>query len=431
MMLALALISSIVLARMLGPEGRGLVALVLLLPDLARTFGGFGFDQANTVYAGLEPEQRRALVGQSTILAGVMGGGIAIAGMAFYVFRAPGAQTLIHGPLWLYVLPLVALPAAVVCDYWGAIIRGSNRIALVNALEVGTKVASLALVLVLVGWLRLGVGGAVSADLVVNVAPVFVIVVLLKRIDIWGKPSFDRPLWNRTVRFAFPVHCSTVMTYLNYRVDQFIIAMLLPPEQLGYYVISVGLAERLWMLTGAVAGPLLPHLTNSPKRDPAVAAVVSRHVLVWTTAGCLIVFAFADVIVRLLYSAEFSSSVAPLRWLLPGILTLSVGKVIVAELLARKKIMYTLWTAVLTTVLNIVGNFALIPWMGIKGAALASTVSYTVASITLAWCYVRETGVAWHTLLPRPSDLQVYISLTRRAARFGLAQAAAVRKAEL
>src|SRR5262245_27487888 len=88
MMFALVLVSSIVLARMLGPEGRGLFALVLLVPDSARSFGRFGFDEANTVYAGLEPEKSRALIGQSTIIGTVLGGGIAVACIAFFAFGA-------------------------------------------------------------------------------------------------------------------------------------------------------------------------------------------------------------------------------------------------------------------------------------------------------------------------------------------------------
>jgi O-antigen/teichoic acid export membrane protein len=47
--LAFALVSSIILARYLGPEGRVSFAMVLLLPELATTFGLLGFDRANVV----------------------------------------------------------------------------------------------------------------------------------------------------------------------------------------------------------------------------------------------------------------------------------------------------------------------------------------------------------------------------------------------
>src|SRR2546421_11333051 len=79
-MLGLAFVSSIMLARLLGPEGRGTLALVCLLPDVAAILGRLGFDSANTVLAGLDPARRRLLVWQSVALAGGMGGAMAIGG---------------------------------------------------------------------------------------------------------------------------------------------------------------------------------------------------------------------------------------------------------------------------------------------------------------------------------------------------------------
>ena len=101
----------------------------------------------------------------------------------------------------------------------------------------------------------------------------------LAALGVLGRPSFDRPLWKRTARFALPAYGGSVMTYLNYRIDQFIIALPLPPDQLAFYVIAVDIAEKLWIIPGAVSTALLPHLTNSPKRDPALTAIIApaRH----------------------------------------------------------------------------------------------------------------------------------------------------------
>ena len=214
-----------------------------------------------------------------------------------------------------------------------------------------------------------------------------------------------------------PAYGATIAGYLNYRVDQFIIGALLAPQELAFYVIAVDIAEQLWILTGAVAGPLLPHLTNVPDRDPAVAATVARHVMIWTGGACLIVFLLADLAIRVLYSSAFSPAVGPLRWLLPGILTLSIGKTVVAELVAREKIHYTLWAGIGAVVANIVGNLVLIPRMGISGAALASSISYSLLGLIVTWYYLRETDLPWSALLPRRDDLSAYVTFCRRSVR--------------
>src|SRR5262249_51234855 len=161
-----------------------------------------------------------------------------------------------------------------------------------------------------------------------------------------------------------------------------------PPEHLGFYVIAVDLTERLWILTSAVGMALLPHLTNSRERSPALAAIIARHVMVWTGAACLLIFILAEVVVKMMYSEAFAPTVAPLRWLLLGIFTLSVGKVLVAEMLAREKVSYTVWIGIVAVVVNIIGNLVLIPCMGIAGAALASSVSYSLVSLIVTFYYL-------------------------------------------
>jgi O-antigen/teichoic acid export membrane protein len=412
--LGLALASSILLARLLGPEGRGLFALVLLLPELASKFALLGFEQANAVYAGLKPEGRRALVWQSAAVAGAVGGGVAVAGIGYILLGAPGFQALARGPLWLYVLPLAILPVQLVAEYWWAILRGMNRIALLNVVEVVRKISALALVVVLVGWWQLAVAGAVLAHVLIIVGVVGLLIALLTRVGIWGKPSFDRGLWRHTGRFAFPAYCNSMLGYLNYRVDQFIIAILLGPEPLAFYVIAVDIAERLWFLTGAVANALLPHLTNARERDPALPAVIARHVMFWTGVACLLVFVLADPIVQALYSSAFAAVTAPLRWILPGIFVFTLGKVLLAEILVREKVSSMVWMSAIGTVVNVIGNLLLIPHMGISGAALASSISYSLISAIVVWYYLRETGVPWTTLLLRRSDVRPYVTVWRR-----------------
>src|SRR5882762_6904453 len=97
--LGLAFVSSIMLARLLGPEGRGTLALVCLLPDLASILGRLGYDSANAVFAGL------------------VGGAMAIAGAGYVLMGAPGFPTLIRGPLPLYLLPLLLIPVILVTEY--------------------------------------------------------------------------------------------------------------------------------------------------------------------------------------------------------------------------------------------------------------------------------------------------------------------------
>ena len=414
--MAFRLLSSVILARGLGPDGRGLFALMFLVPELAITLGRLGFEQANAVYAGLDRAACRALLWHSVLLAFGVGAVTWVLGLGFLAIGAPGLTALTTIPYWLYALPLSLVPLKVLIDYWLALLRGMNQIVLLNVVETSVRVGSLLLTAVLVWGLGLHVIGALWADIILQAAAVVCVIALFRRIDVWGKAAIDRTLWKKAMRFALPAHAGTIAAYLNYRVDGFFIAAFLSREELGFYVIAAAVVERLWFLSGTVGTVLLPHLTNTPRRDPKLAAVVARHVAIWVGAGCLVVFAVADFFVELLYSSAFAPVVTPMRWLLPGIFTLSVGKVLVAEVLAREKPGYTVWASGVAAVVNIIGNFALVPSMGLAGAAIASSISYTILSGMLTWFYLRETGVSWTELIPRPSDCSLYVRLCSRSA---------------
>lgn len=414
-LMALAFASSVLLARLLGPDGRGVFALVLLLPEWIVSLALLGYEQANTVYAGLEPGKRPHLAWHSLVLAAVLGGSLALSGAIYVLAGAPGTNLLAAAAPWLYLLALATVPARFLGAFWGGLLRGMNRIVLLNTIDVGTKIGGLLLLVFLVGWMGLGVPGAVGVDAALAIGGTLSLLAALRALGALGAPRFDRALFVRSTRFALPAYAGTLATYVNYRIDQVMIAAFLPPQELGYYVIAVGIAERLWVLPGSIATPLLPHLTNSPLRDPALPALVARHLFLWLTLVAMILWPSVGLIVPLLYSQAFQGSVAPLRLLLPGIVTLSVGKVLVSELLAREKPSYPSSASAAAALVNVVGNLVLIPRMGISGAALASSISYSLLSLLLAWFYLKETKLPWSVLRPHRTDLALYLRLATRA----------------
>jgi O-antigen/teichoic acid export membrane protein len=414
----LALISSVVVARALGPEDRGLLALVVLLPEVATMIGFLGFEEANAVYAGVEPDRRRALLWHSVAVAGAVGTLISLAGVSFLVLTPSWRPPADRAPFWLFLLPISTIPAVLVTRYWQAIVRGMNRILMLNAVMMGTKVVGFILVVACVGVLRLGIQGVVGVNFLLDIAGLAVMGFMLRQVKIWGDPQFDKPLFRRTLRLAVPAHASNMAGYLNARMDALIIAAFLPPVDLGFYVIALSLVDRMWILPGAVSSVLLPHLTNSRSRDPALTAVLARHVMVWTAAASVAIFVSADMLVRILYSPRFSPTVAPLRWLLLGVVPLSGAKVLLAELLALQKPRYNLWASSAAAVFSVLANLLLVPRMGITGAALSSSLTYSLLSALLIGYYLKQTHLSWTALVPRGSDLQTYIRLYRSVPGF-------------
>src|SRR5690606_11149619 len=87
------------------------------------------------------------------------------------------------------------------------------------------------------------------------------------------------------------------------------------------------------------------------------------------------------------------------RILLPGVIVLTVFKVMNMDL-ASKGLPWVAVRAMLPALLvNIALNIHLIPSLGAIGAAIASTTSYTVGGILFAAAYSRRVGIPISGLL--------------------------------
>jgi len=73
-------------------------------------------------------------------------------------------------------------------------------------------------------------------------------------------------------------------------------------------------------------------------------------------------------------------------------------------------------------VVNLVANVLLIPRLGAAGAALASTISYSVGTGVIVWRFHARTGArVVDVLVPRGSDLKTMLDIAKTAVseRFG------------
>jgi O-antigen/teichoic acid export membrane protein len=94
------------------------------------------------------------------------------------------------------------------------------------------------------------------------------------------------------------------------------------------------------------------------------------------------------LLISIVFGPAFSASYAPLLALLPGIVLLGGGKVLTSELAGRGYAHYNSINAGMALVLTVVLDLALIPRLGVTGAAIASTVAYSVIFVTAVFFYL-------------------------------------------
>jgi len=415
--LLIGLGTSAILARVLGPEGRGIYALAVLLPSLIITFGNLGVAPATVYYVARGEFRRQEILGNNVLLSAGISGIGGLAGLVVVLFFR---GTIFPGVAPGYLLlALLLVPVQVFFSYVRCVLLGAQRIKEFNYVQIAHSVLFLGFIALALLGLRAGVNGAIVAGLLAWLAVDVLVFRLAKQVAGGIDPKPNRAYIKRATTYGVQAHLANILGFLNYRVDMFLVNGFLGPAAVGLYAVGVGLAEKLWMISKAASTVLFPRVAaeNEEQRHKEFTPLVARTVL-WTTAlGALVLVFLSRWIVLLLYSDAFLPAVGALQALLAGIVMLSASRVLANDIAGRGRPMLNTYCGVITVVTNILLNVLWIPRYGIVGAAWASTVSYTVSFLTALFFYCRLSGNRWTIVVfPQRGDLALY---RRTAASLG------------
>lgn len=409
----LALVSSILVARVLGPEGKGGYSLLLLIPTMLGFAGNLGLGIANAYFGGSKKAGWSELASNSLISGLVVGTVLAGAFGAYYFAFHPYFLREVEWKWLVAALPIV--PPSLLTTYFTYSLLGQKRIRAYNVMQIVPGILSVVLVAIALA-LNGGVLGVVlTATVGAGFSAVLSLMLLLRETKItW---SFRPRLYVDSVRYGMQGHLGNIIQLLNYRLDTVMVAYFMDIAYVGYYSIGVTIAETLFYFPATV-GTMIFARTIGLSTDEANQTTprICRNTLLITLLAALAVFLLSRYLVLLLYGSDFLPSVRPLWILLPGIVSLSVYKVLGNEIAGRgRPIINTIATGV-SLVVNVSLNLLFIPRWGLSGAAFASTVSYTLTAILTLVVFTRISGNSWFdTIVVKREDLKTYVKLATSA----------------
>jgi len=412
--LVLGIGASIIIARALGPEGKGVYSITLLLPSLIVTLSHLGISFATVYYVAQRRFPSREVLGSNTWLAGwlgAVGAGVGVIIVLFFQEKVvPGV------PQGYLFFALTLIPVELLFSYIRHFLLGAQRIKEFNVVYLIQKALSLALVALAVWFMQGGVLGALVASLISWVLAVGLIFVVAIRIT--GGVSFHVNLSyvKKALTFGVQAHLGNIFWFLTHRVDLLLVNGYLGPLAVGFYSVGVALAEHLWMISQAASTILLPKVTAETDEDRrrSFTPVVARTVLLVTALGAAILAVPSRWIIGVLYSASFLPAVEPFQILLLGIVALSAGRVLANDIAGRGRPVLNTYVVAVAFIINIVLNVLLIPRYEIAGAAWASSISYTFILTARLFLYCRLSGNRWtKVVFPQRGDWALYLKTAR------------------
>ena len=416
--IGLSMFTGIITARMLGPHNRGVFALVYQFAATVVTFAKLGLAQSSVYSIRRERETPQRVAANALFVALVLG--TIFAGLAF-LFRYQLLATMLRGvPEWALLISLPVIPILLFESYFYAIIQALGQFDLYNRrMLIGTAILVLGLFVFMV-VIR---GGLEAAILVVVLNPVMMDGWLLLTVSRMFRLSLkpDIALLKRQIPFGLKSHVQVLAQHMHLRADMYLVAYFLNPSEVAFYSLAVRLAEFMLDIPRTVSMVLYPRLAALDDRamQRLTAQACRRTVLLTATGGTLLSL-IGPALIVLWYGHAYAPAARPLPFISMGIVMLSIFASLTQSFTSRNQQQVNITAGVIALVGNVVLNLFLIPRMGIVGAALASLLSYSAASVLLLYFFVGQSKLSvFEILLPKREDFEYFWNTAKRGLRRG------------
>ena len=227
--LLLGLVSSVLTARWLGPDGRGLLATLSVVTGVALQFGNPGLHTGNVYFVSRQPHRTAAVLGNTLVVswfAGILCGVAALGAVALRPDLFPGI------PMGLLAVTAAVLPFQFMILLYQNTLLGQGEVAVFNLLEAGNKVITFVL---LAAWLVLLGGGPAGA--VVLFAALAIVNGTISALACARRTpfrvAFDAGLFGEMIRYGGRVYLACLLAFLVIRSDLLLVNYFLGTAAAG------------------------------------------------------------------------------------------------------------------------------------------------------------------------------------------------------
>jgi O-antigen/teichoic acid export membrane protein len=385
LLLIIGIVISVIIARALGPTGRGMYAAAFAVTAIGVQLGNLGLHASNTWLVARDRSLLGGLITNSLAVSALVGTvGLVIGAIVTTLW--PSVSPI---PASLMLLALVSIPVSLAYLLLQNLLLGVGDIRAYNSIEIVNR--------------ALVVGGLVVLAIVGMLTPFSALAVSLVMIVAAGAMALGRagagvrlPLKpSRTLlldsgRYGFKAYLAALLAFLVLRLDVLIVQWLSGATATGYYAVAATLTESLYIFPAVVGTLLFARLSALDDHETRWRQAKAAF---WAVGGLMIVAVvlaavFAEPVIALLYGIAFEPATGAFVWLMPGLLFLSMNTVLMNYFASRGMPLVTIAGPAIALGANVALNLVLVPTYGIIGAAAASSVAYglmLLASIVAVW----------------------------------------------
>jgi len=377
----ISFVVTVFVVRYLGPNDFGLLSYAISFYGLFSTISILGLESITIRELVKNPDKRDDLLG-SVFLLRLLGGVSTIIFIAFTLYFS-GESTNISILILIVSASAIFQSFSVVDYYFRAEVKAKYSVYVFSSSVLIVAVLKIMLIIFQANLIYFAIAFSVEFLLA---ASGFLFVYRFNKLKL-SKWRFDKKLAVSLLKDSWPLILSGLVVSVYMKVDQVMIKNMLNSEEVGYYAAAVKLSEAWYFIPVALTNSLFPAIVNAKKVSKEFYNNRMQKlydILAWMAIAIAVpVSIFSSEIISIIFGNEFQSAAPVLTIYIWAGVAVFLGVASSQYLINENFTKLSFSRTLIGMVLNILLNFILIPKYGIVGAAVATLISYTVATFSL------------------------------------------------
>lgn len=214
------------------------------------------------------------------------------------------------------------------------------------------------------------------------------------------------------LKLGFQIQLAYILQLMNYRFSYFLLDNLYGKAQVGVYSVGISVAEAVWLISRSIAMVQYARISNTSDKTESRKLTLALVKLSFfgTILLLLPVLFFPAQGYAFIFGSPFSNISEIILWLSPGIIALAVSTVFTHYFSGNAMNLINTIASGIGFLFTIIFCILLVPRLGIKGAALSASISYSASLVYLYLMFKKESHLKWGDFMPGRED---YIRIRR------------------
>jgi len=372
---------TVLVIRYLGPEQFGLLSYAISFYGLFTAISVLGLENISIRELVKYPEKRDNILG-SVFLLRLVGGIVTLILIALTLFIS-GESTDISILILIISTSAIFQSFSVIDYYFRAEVKAKYSVYVMTGSVLFTS--SLKILLIILEAPLIYFAIVFSVEFFVA-ATGFLLAYKRNKLKMI-KWKFHKKTAVNLLKDSWPLILSGLVVSVYMKIDQVMIRTMLDSKELGYYAAAVRLSEAWYFIPVALTNAIFPAVINAKKASNEF--YINRiqklyDILAWMAISIAVpVSIFSKDIINVIFGAEFQSAAPVLTIYIWAGVAVFLGVASSQYLITENYTKLSFSRNFVGMIFNVALNFILIPKYGIVGAAVATLISYSLATFSI------------------------------------------------